>query len=75
MLKKFGYSIATAAMIGGMSVASAGAASAAHCNDSGGPGNSDFAAHVKANNGPDVHNEGDHKGWSSCQETSANYAP
>ena len=73
MLKKLGYSIATAAMIGGISVGSAGGASAAHCNDSGGPGNSDFAAHVKASNGPGGHNEGDHKGWSSCQETSANY--
>ena len=73
MIKKLGYSIATAAMIGGISVGSAGAASAAHCDDRGGPGNSDFAAHVKASNGPGGHKEGDHKGWSSCQETSANY--
>ncbi len=42
-------------------------ASAAHCTDRGGPGNSDFAAHVKASNGPGGHNEGDHQGWSSCE--------
>lgn len=42
-------------------------ASAAHCTDSGGPGNSDFAAHVKAGNGPGGHDEGDHQGWSSCE--------
>ena len=62
-----------ALMIGGVSVVTAGAASAAHCTDNGGPGNSDFAAHVKSTNGPGAHNEGDHKGWSSCQKTSANY--
>lgn len=44
-----------------------GAASAAHCTDNGGPGHSDFASHVKANNGPGGHNEGDHQGWSSCE--------
>ncbi len=42
-------------------------ASAAHCTDTGGPGNSDFAAHVRAANGPGAHNEGDHQGWSSCE--------
>jgi hypothetical protein len=47
-------------------VAGGGNASAAHCTDAGGPGNSDFAAHVQASNGPDAHNEGDHQGWSSC---------
>ncbi|MEO6605874.1 MAG: hypothetical protein ABIN55_09695 [Aeromicrobium sp.] len=47
--------------------ATGGAASAAHCTDSGGPGHSDFAAHVQANNGPGGHNEGDHKGWSTCR--------
>ncbi|MGA8988329.1 hypothetical protein [Aeromicrobium sp.] len=46
--------------------ATGGPASAAHCNDSGGPGNSDFSSHVQANNGPGGHNEGDHQGWSSC---------
>lgn len=73
MRRRLACSIAAAAMIGGASLASAGAASAAHCTDSGGPGNSDFTSHVKASSGPGGHNEGDHKGWSSCQETSANY--
>lgn len=73
MRRRLGYSIAVAAMVGGMAVGTAGTASAAHCADGGGAGNSDFAGHVKAQNGPSVHNEGDHKGWSSCQETSANY--
>ena len=41
-------------------------ASAAHCTDNGGPGQSDFANHVKGANGPGGHDEGDHKGWSSC---------
>jgi len=53
--------------------ATASPAGAAHCADAGGPGNSDFATHVQKSNGPGGHNEGDHKGWSSCQETSANY--
>ena len=72
MRKRIGYSIAAAAIIGGFSIGSAGAASAAHCNDNGGPGNSDFASHVRTNTIPG-HNEGDHRGWSTCQETSANY--
>lgn len=38
----------------------------AHCTDNGGPGHSDFASHVRANNGPGDHNEGMHKGWASC---------
>ncbi|MEZ5295844.1 MAG: hypothetical protein R2697_06100 [Ilumatobacteraceae bacterium] len=49
-----------------------GTASAAHCTDNGGPGHSDFAAHVRANKGPG-HNEGEHKGWSTCEENSNNY--
>lgn len=49
------------------SFAAGGVASAAHCADRGGPGNSDFAAHVQATNGPGGHNEGDHQGWSSCE--------
>ncbi len=73
MRRKFGYSIAAAAMIGGISLGTAGTALADHCLDSGGPGNSDFAAHVKASKGPGGHNEGDHQGWSQCQETSNNY--
>ncbi|MDP1794825.1 MAG: hypothetical protein Q8K63_11900 [Acidimicrobiales bacterium] len=51
----------------GAAVWSAPQASAAHCTDNGGPGNSDFAAHVRASNGPGGHNEGDHQGWSSCE--------
>ncbi len=73
MRKRVGYSIAAAAMIGGISIGSAGTASAAHCDDDGGPGNSDFAAHARMASGPGGHNEGDHRGWSTCQETSANY--
>ena len=42
-------------------------ASAAHCTDNGGPGNSDFAGHVKSSKGSGEHNEGDHQGWSSCE--------
>lgn len=50
---------------------SGGAASAAHCTDSGGPGNSDFAAHVQAAS----HQEGvTHKGWSSCIPGNPNFA-
>lgn len=66
-------SFAVIAIVGGISMGSASAASAGHCADNGGPGNSDFAGHVRASNGPSAHNEGDHKGWSTCQETSANY--
>lgn len=66
--------LASAALAAGITVAAAGGASAAHCTDNGGPGNSDFAAHVRATNGNGAHNEGDHRGWSSCQETSANYS-
>ncbi len=66
-------SLAVVAIVGGMSAGLTGPASAAHCTDSGGPGNSDFAAHVQASKGPGGHNEGDHQGWSTCQETSANY--
>lgn len=60
--------IATGAL--GLSIMAVGAtpAYAAHCTDNGGPGNSDFAAHVRANNGPGGHNEGEHQGWSSCEE-------
>lgn len=71
--QKIGFSVAAIAMIGGISMGSAGAASAAHCTDAGGAGTSDFAAHVKASKDAGGHNEGDHRGWSSCQETSPNY--
>ncbi len=73
MRRYLARSIAVVAIVGGTSMMSTGAASAAHCTDNGEPGNSDFAAHVKATNGPGGHNEGDHKGWSSCQATSANF--
>ena len=62
-----------AAMAAAMLTMTAGAASAAHCADNGGPGNSDFATHVRNSNGPGGHDEGDHRGWSSCEENSANY--
>lgn len=71
MRKKLGFSVATIAMIGGALVGTAGTASAVHCADSG-PGNSGFGTHAKAN-GSGAHNEGEHKGWSTCQETSNNY--
>lgn len=58
--------IAGAALVAGLAVG-ASPASAAHCVDNGGPGNSDFASHVRANNGPGEHNEGAHQGWSSCE--------
>lgn len=49
---------------------SATPASAGHCTDNGGPGHSDFAAHVQNAS----HKEGvQHQGWSTCQPTSANY--
>jgi hypothetical protein len=61
--------IAAAIVGGGLLVVAPSPASAAHCTDSGGPGNSDFATHVQATNGPDAHDEGDHYGWSSCEDT------
>ena len=64
--------VASAAIAGAAIVGLAGTASAAHCADAGAPGNSDFAAHVRSAS----HQEGvTHKGWSTCQPTSANYAP
>lgn len=50
----------------------AGPAGAAHCAEKGGPGNSDFGAHAAAN-GPGAHDEGDHKGWSSCIPGNPNF--
>ncbi len=64
--------LATTAFVLGGTVALSGPASAAPCADEGGPGNSDFAAHVKAQERPG-HNEGSHRGWSTCEENSANY--
>lgn len=67
------FVIASAALGAGVTLSSATGASAAHCTDQGGPGNSDFAAHVRASNGNGDHDEGDHRGWSSCQPSSANF--
>lgn len=51
-------------------VVTGGSASAAHCTDRGGPGNSDFAAHVQSAS----HKEGvTHKGWSSCIPGNPNF--
>jgi hypothetical protein len=56
--------------VGLLVVGGAGPASAVHCTDLGGPGHSDFAAHVQSA----THKEGaQHRGWSTCQPTSANY--
>ena len=65
MKNKIAYAVLTAAMAGGMALGTAGTASAAHCVD--------YPAHVKAMNGNGAHNEGDHKGFSSCNENSRNY--
>lgn len=75
MLKRIAYVGLTAAMAGGIALGTGGAASAAHCAEEGGPGNSDYASHVQATNGPGAHNEGDHQGYSSCNENSKNYVP
>lgn len=75
MFKRIAYVGLTAAMAGGIALATGGAASAAHCADEGAPGNSDYASHVQATNGPGAHDEGDHKGYSSCNESSKNFAP
>lgn len=73
MKRALAVAFSTAAMAGTVLVAGAGGAQAAHCADNGGPGNSDFAAHVRTASGPGGHNEGDHRGWSTCEENSANY--
>ena len=66
------FALASAALASAAIAGNAGTASAAHCTDTGAPGNSDFAAHVRSAS----HQEGvTHKGWSTCQPTSANYAP
>ncbi|MGI9085504.1 MAG: hypothetical protein ACR2FE_09475 [Aeromicrobium sp.] len=66
MKKTFATLFATG-LTAAMLTLTGGSASAAHCADNGGPGNSDLAAHVKASNGPGGHTEGDHQGWSSCE--------
>lgn len=72
-MKTVRLAFASAALAAGLTIAAAGGASAAHCTDNGGPGNSDFADHVRATNGNGAHNEGDHRGWSSCESNSANF--
>ncbi len=58
----------TAATVATVAV-TGGSASAAHCNDDGGPGNSHFAEHVQAAS----HKEGGtHRGYSSCIEGNPN---
>jgi hypothetical protein len=70
MKKKLSVLIASGAVAAMATVGSVSPVSAAHCDDKGKPGHSDFAAHVRAAS----HKEGTtHKGWSTCQETSANY--
>ena len=73
MRKKLALATAAAALAGGLTVGLGGPAAAAHCTDDGKPGHSDFAAHVRTANGPGGHNEGDHRGWSSCETNSANF--
>ena len=72
MRKRIIITSAIAGLSGGL-LFGAGPAAAAHCTDSGAPGNSDFTAHVRANNAAGGHDEGDHRGWSSCEESSANF--
>ena len=72
MQRRFAIALAAGLTAATLGVAG-GTASAAHCTDSGGPGNSDFAAHVRAANGPGDHNEGQHRGWSSCIVGNPNY--
>jgi hypothetical protein len=73
MKQRLSTVIAATTLVVGSTIAFAGPASAAHCTDNGGPGHSDFATHVQATNGPGAHNEGDHKGWASCEENSNNF--
>ena len=66
MLKKLTYSVLTLAMAGGMAVAGAGAASAAHCvNEEGtSPGFSYFGSEVASGE----RDAKDTKGASTCRE-------
>lgn len=63
-MKKLSCTIAAVAL----SAAFATPASAAHCSGT-------YSDHVRATNGPAAHNEGDHRGYSSCNENSRNYTP
>ena len=73
MRKRITTILAAAALSVSMLGIGATPAFAAHCTDNGGPGNSDFADHVR--NRADGHNEGEHRGWSTCEENSNNYTP
>ena len=66
MRRTFAAAAAAAGAAAFALIVTASPASAAHCDDRGMPGNSDFAAHVQASNGAGGHDEGDHQGWSSC---------
>lgn len=69
MKKTLAVLFATGAAAAGLAL-TASPASAAHCTDNGGPGNSDFASHVQAAS----HSEGKtHKGWSSCIPGNPNF--
>ena len=69
MKRTIALSLATGGAVAAVAL-TGGAASAAHCTDKGGPGHSDFAAHVQAA----THQEGvAHKGWSSCVPGNPNF--
>lgn len=80
MIRKTLVTFAAAFTLAGGSLAfSAAPASAGHCADNGGSGHSDFATHARNNAGTvdeegNRHNEGGHKGWSTCEENSKNFA-
>ena len=65
-MKKLAFAVTTAALAAGIVAGTGGAASAAHCSG-------EYSDHVRATNGSTAHNEGDHRGYSSCNENSANY--
>lgn len=66
MIRTSLIALSTVAAAGAIALTAA-PANAAHCAETGAPGHSEFAAHVKASNGPGEHNEGLHQGWSSCR--------
>lgn len=62
--------LVTSAASTALVLSSPGSASALHCTDNGGPGNSDFADHVQSAS----HKEGvTHKGWASCIPGNPNF--
>jgi hypothetical protein len=69
MSKRIAFVVAASAATVGLGlVGTGGIASAAHCDRSG-PGNSAFAAHVQEA----THDEGFHRGWSSCIPGNPNF--